>query len=388
MLNDYFVGDDERSELALFVESIERFCDDAIEPHFAQWEKEGITPRELYRQCGAAGLLCVDVPEAYGGAGASPRFSFAIAGTLSRRGYAGFVGGLQVHNDIIPWYILHFGTEAQKQQWLPKMVSGDAVAAIGMTEPGAGSDLKSLRTTARRDGDGYVINGSKIFISNGQHADLVVLAARTDTGAGARGISLFLVDTHTPGFSRGRNLEKVGQHSADTSEMFFDNVRVPADALLGGEEGQGFVQMMKELPRERLIIAVQALMMAKGARDLTVRYVGERQAFGAPIAQLQNTRFKLAQVETEIAASEAFVNACIEAYLRGELTPAAVSAVKLQTSEMVGRVTDECLQLFGGYGYMSEYPISRFWADARVIRIYGGTSEIMKELVARSMLGR
>lgn len=387
MLTNYFLTPDERSELALFIESINRFCDDEIEPHYSEWEKSGITPRELYRKCGAAGLLCVDVPETYGGTGANARFSFAVAGTLSQRGYAGFVGGLQVHNDIVPWYLLHFGSEAQKQFWLPRMVSGEAVGAIGMTEPGAGSDLKNIRTTARRDGDSYVINGSKIFISNGQHADFVVLAAKTELQAGARGVSLFLVDANTPGFSRGRNLGKIGQHSGDTSELFFNDMRVPADALIG-EEGQGFVQMMKELPRERLIIAIQALNMAKGARDLTVRYVGEREAFGQPIAQFQNTRFKIAEVDTEIAASETFVNTCVEAYLRTELSPTAASAVKLQTSEMLSRVTDECLQLFGGYGYMTEYPISRFWSDARVVRIYGGTSEIMKELVARSALGR
>jgi len=307
---------------------------------------------------------------------------------LSRRGYAGFVGGLQVHNDIIPPYLLHFGTEAQRQHWLPRMASGQAIAAIGMTEPGAGSDLKNIRTTARREGDHYVINGSKIFISNGQNADLIVLAAKTDATAGAKGVSLFLVDTSTPGFSRGRRLEKVGQHAGDTSELFFEDMRVPADALLGGVEGQGFVQMMRELPRERLIIGVQAIHGAKGALEQTVRYVQERQAFGQSVAQFQNTRFTLAQLATDIAAGEAFLNAGIHAYTRGELTPDAASAIKLHTTELFSRVADQCLQFFGGYGYMAEYPISRFWADARVLRIYGGTSEIMKELVARALLGR
>jgi acyl-CoA dehydrogenase len=387
MLTNHFLSADERSELALFSQSIQRFCASEIEPHYRQWEKEGQVARTLFQQMGEMGLLCVDVPEAYGGAGASPRFSFAVTEVLSQRGYAGFVGGLQVHNDIIPPYLLHFGSEAQKQQWLPRMVSGEAVAAIGMTEPGAGSDLKNIRTHARRDGDSYVINGSKIFISNGQHADLVVLAAKTDTQAGAKGISLFLVDAATPGFSRGRNLEKVGQHAGDTSEMFFDDMRVPASALLG-KEGDGFAMMMKELPRERLIIGVQGLNGAKGARDLTVQYVQERKAFGQGVGQFQNTRFKLAQVQTEIVAAEAFLNACVEAYLRGELTPEAASALKLHTSELFSRVADECLQLFGGYGYMADYPISRFWTDARVLRIYGGTSEIMKELVARTLLGR
>ena len=298
------------------------------------------------------------------------------------------MGGLQVHSDIIPPYLLHCGTEAQRQHWLPRMIRGEAVAAIGMTEPGAGSDLKAIRTQARRDGDSYVINGSKIFISNGQNADLIVLAAKTDASAGAKGVSLFLVDTQSPGFQRGRRLEKIGQHAGDTSELFFEDMRVPADALLGGVEGQGFVQMMRELPRERLIIGVQGLYGARGALDLTLQYVQERQAFGQSIAQFQNTRFKLAEVATEIAAAEAFLNACIDAHARGELTPETVSALKLHVSELFSRVADECLQLFGGYGYMAEYPISRFWTDARVLRIYGGTSEIMKELVARSLLGR
>ena len=387
MIANHFLDADAAAELSLFADSVDRFCEARIEPFYAGWEREGQVPRELFRQCGEAGLLCVDVPEAWGGLGADPRFSFVIVDVMSRRGYAGFVGGLQVHNDIIPSYLLHCGTEEQKQYWLPKMVSGEVVAAIGMTEPGAGSDLKNIRTVARREGDEYVVNGSKIFISNGQHADLVVLAATTDRGAGSHGVSLFLVDTRTPGFTRGRNLEKVGQHAADTSELFFDDMRIPASALLG-EEGKGFAMMMQELPRERLIVGIQALGLAKGARDLAVRYVQEREAFGQPLAKLQNTRFTLAEAETAIAACEAFANACVEAYARGELTSAAASAFKLHASEMACRVADDCLQLFGGYGYMAEYPISRFWADARVIRIYGGTSEIMKELVARSMLGR
>ncbi len=387
MIATHCLDADAAAELSLFADSVDRFCEARIEPFYAGWEREGQVPRELFRECGEAGLLCVDVPEAWGGLGADPRFSFVIVDVMSRRGYAGFVGGLQVHNDIIPSYLLHCGSEEQKQYWLPKMVSGEVVAAIGMTEPGAGSDLKNIRTVARREGDEYVVNGSKIFISNGQHADLVVLAATIDRGAGSHGVSLFLVDTRTPGFTRGRNLEKVGQHAADTSELFFDDMRIPASALLG-EEGKGFAMMMQELPRERLIVGIQALGLAKGARDLAVRYVQEREAFGQPLAKLQNTRFTLAEAETAIAACEAFANACVEAYARGELTSAAASAFKLHASEMACRVADDCLQLFGGYGYMAEYPISRFWADARVIRIYGGTSEIMKELVARSMLGR
>ncbi|WP_370680389.1 acyl-CoA dehydrogenase family protein [Comamonas sp. GB3 AK4-5] len=388
MLTNHFLSAEERAELDLFRQSLERFCDDQIEPHYAAWEKAGQVPRELFLKMGEQGYLCADVPDAHGGPGAPVQFSFAVVEVLSRRGYAGFVGGLQVHNDIVPPYLLHCGTEAQQAYWLPRMASGEAVAAIGMTEPGAGSDLKALRTTARKDGDDYVINGSKIFISNGQHADLLVLAAKTDASAGAKGVSLFLVDTRTPGFSRGRNLDKIGHHAGDTSELFFEDMRVPADALLGGVEGQGFVQMMRELPRERLIIGVQALYGARGALDATLEYVQQRQAFGQAIAQFQNTRFTLAQCATDIAAAEAFLNACVHAYTQGQLTPEAVSALKLHTTELFSRVADACLQLFGGYGYMAEYPISRFWTDARVLRIYGGTSEIMKELVARSLLGR
>ena len=388
MLPNHFISADEQAELQLFTESLERFCDAEIEPHYRTWEKAGRVPRELLRKMGENGYLCADVPDTYGGPGASVPFSFAVVEVLSRRGYGGFVGGLQVHNDIIPPYLLHCGTEAQRAHWLPRMASGEAIAAIGMTEPGAGSDLKAIRTTARKDGDHYVINGSKIFISNGQNCDLLVLAAKTDPAAGAKGVSLFLVDAATPGFTRGQNLEKIGQHAGDTSELFFNDMRVPADALLGGVEGQGFVQMMRELPRERLIIGVQAVYGAKGALDATVKYVQERQAFGQAIGQFQNTRFTLAQCASDIAAAEAFLNASVAAYQQGQLTPEAVSALKLHTTELFSRVADACLQLFGGYGYMAEYPISRFWTDARVLRIYGGTSEIMKELVARGMLGR
>ena len=386
MLPNTLLTADAQAELALFTDALERFCDAEIEPHYRAWEKAGIVPRELFLKMGDNGYLCADVPEQYGGSGASVHFSFAVIEVLARRGYGGLVGGLEVHSDIIPPYLLHCGTEAQRQHWLPRLVSGAAVGAIGMTEPGAGSDLKAIRTTARKEGDGYVINGSKIFISNGQHCDLIVLAAKTDPAGGAKGVSLFLVDTQTPGFSRGQNLEKIGQHAGDTSELFFNDLRVPADALLGGIEGQGFTQMMRELPRERLVIGVQSVYGAQGALNATLRYVQERQAFGQPLAQFQNTRFTLAQCATEVAAAQAFLHASIAAYERGQLTPEAASALKLHTTEMFGRVADACLQLFGGYGYMAEYPISRFWTDARVMRIYGGTSEIMKEIVARGLL--
>jgi acyl-CoA dehydrogenase len=282
-----------------------------------------------------------------------------------------------------------YATPELKKRWLEPLLAGEIRSAFAMTEPAvASSDATNIQADIRKDGDHYVINGSKIFISNGQNCDLLVLAAKTDPAAGAKGVSLFLVDTTTPGFARGKNLEKIGQHAGDTSELFFTDMRVPLDALLGGVEGQGFAQMMRELPRERLIIGVQAVAGAQGALDATVAYVQERQAFGQAIGQFQNTRFTLARQATDIAASRAFLNACIAAYQHGELTPEAVSALKLHTTELMGRVADACLQLFGGYGYMAEYPIARFWTDARVLRIYGGTSEIMQELVARSLLGR
>ncbi|CAA0092285.1 Acyl-CoA dehydrogenase [Zhongshania aliphaticivorans] len=386
-MKNFYLNETEGSELSLFCETVRRVSEELIAPAYEQWEKEGLVPRLLYNQLGEAGLLCVDVPEAYGGYGVSPRFSFAVIEELGYAGFTGFCGGLQVHNDIVPPYLLNFGTEEQKMKWLPKMVSGEAVSAIGMTEPGAGSDLKNIRTRAERVDDGYVMNGSKIFISNGQHADLVIVAAKTDPSAGAKGISLFLVDTSLPGFSRGKNLDKVGQKCADTSELFFEDLRLPADALLG-EEGGGFPMMMKELARERLIIGVLALGAARGALDQTIGYVQEREAFGKSLSEFQNTRFKLAEVKTQIAANEAFVQYGIEAYCRGQLSPDVAASIKLSTSEMQCEVMDECLQLFGGYGYMSEYPIARAWVDARVQRIYGGTSEIMKEVIARSLVGK
>lgn len=387
MLKNYHLNSDENSELELLKRTVRQFCDEVIAPEYEQWEKSGMVPRELYTKLGEAGLLCADVPEVYGGYGASPLFSFAVIETMGYCGYTGFAGCLEVHNDITPRYLLNFGTEEQKSYWLPKMVTGEVVTAIAMTEPNAGSDLKNIRTTAVRNGDEYVINGSKIFISNGQHADMVVLAAKTDPGAGAKGISLFLVDASLPGFIRGKKLDKVGQKCADTSELFFDNLCVPSSALLG-KVGQGFVQMMKELPRERLIISMLALGAAKGVLDSTLKYVEEREAFGSPISKFQNTRFKLAEVKTRILMIEAFAQHCAHAYCRGELKPETAAALKLSATEMQAMVVDECLQLFGGYGYMTEYPISRAWVDARVQRIYGGTSEIMKEVIGRSMLGR
>jgi len=312
--------------------------------------------------------------------------SMAITYDISKAGYAALSSNMSVHSDIVAHYILNMGTEAQKQHYLPKFVSGDCVGAIAMTEPGAGSDLQGLRTSAKKDGDHWVINGSKTFITNGQHCDVVITAVRTDPDApGSRGISLILVDTNLSGFSRGRNLEKIGQHAADTSELFFEDVRVPESAILG-ELNSGFIGLMKELPRERLGLAVGAVGALEGALNLTADYVNERQAFGAPLSKLQNTRFKMAEMYTEFRLNKAFMNECIDAFNRGELDAATASMAKYATTEAQCRVVDGCLQLFGGYGYMQEYPIARAFVDARIQRIYGGTSEIMRELIARAVL--
>jgi alkylation response protein AidB-like acyl-CoA dehydrogenase len=293
---------------------------------------------------------------------------------------------MAVHSDIVAHYILNNGTEEQKQKYLPKMVTGECVGAVAMTEPGAGSDLQGLRTTAKRDGDDYLINGSKTFITNGQHCDMVIVVARTNLEvSGAKGTTLFLVDTSTPGFQRGRNLEKIGLHASDTSELFFEDVRVPASAILG-ELDRGFAVLMGELQRERLSLAIGAVAAAEGVLAVTVEYVKERKAFGAPIAELQNTRFKMAEIATDIRIHRSFVEECKRLFMAGELDVATVSMAKLSATEMQGRVADVCLQLHGGYGYMREYGVSRAFVDARVQRIYGGTSEIMKELISRSVL--
>ncbi|MEQ8263067.1 acyl-CoA dehydrogenase family protein [Pseudohaliea sp.] len=374
-------------EMTLFRDMARRAFEQEISPHFEQWEEEHLVPRELWRTLGEAGLLCPDVDEAYGGAGTSPHVTLALIEELSAMGFGGIASGYGIHSNIVAPYIIHHGTEAQKQQWLPRMVSGDAVGALAMTEPGAGSDVQAIRTSAVRDGDGWILNGSKIFITNGIHADLVIVAAITDPGKGAKGTSLFLVDAHLPGFEKSKKIEKIGQHSSDTAQLFFQDVRLPADALLG-EENRGFVIMMEELPRERLGIAAQAVAAAEGALALTVDYVQERKAFGQAIGAFQNTRFKLADVKTEIGLNRALYEQCADEYARGELTADKAAMLKLASCEMQCSTVDECLQLFGGYGYTSEYPISRFYTDARIQRIYGGSSEIMRELVARTLLGR
>ena len=376
------------AELELFRDNVRRFFAAEVEPNIDRWEKDGRVPREFYYKMGEAGLLCVDLPEEYGGSGAGFEFSMIVLEEAGRMGFLALSSNLTVHSDICAPYILHLGTEEQKRHWLPKMASGAAIGAIAMTEPAAGSDLQGIKTSALPDGEGgYLINGSKTFITNGQNADVIICATKTDPRAGAKGTTLFLVDATLPGFQRGRNLEKIGQHSADTSELFFDNVRVPASAVLG-RVGNGFGHLVDELPRERLGLAVTAVGHSRGALEKTIEYVTTRKAFGAAIASFQNTRFKLAEIKTEIEVHQAFVEKCIRLYAEHKLDVPTAAMVKLSTTELEARVTDACLQLFGGYGYMVEYPISRYYVDARIQRIYGGTSEIMKEVIARSIVGR
>ena len=374
-------------ELTLFRDMTRRALEQEISPHIEAWEAQHRVPRELWHTLGQAGLLCPDTPQEYGAAGTSPQVTFAVLEELSRMGFGGIASGYGIHSNIVAPYIQHFGTEQQKSAWLPRMVSGDVLGALAMTEPGAGSDVQAIRTSAVQDGDCWILNGSKIFITNGMLADMVIVAAITDPGKGAKGTSLFIVDATAPGFARGKKIEKMGQHTSDTAELFFQDVRLPATALLG-ELNKGFVIMMKELPRERLGIAAQAIAAAEGALELTVDYVKERKAFGQSVASFQNTRFTLAEVKIEIAINRAFYEKCATAYAQDSLTAEDAAMLKYASTEMQCKTIDQCLQLFGGYGYTTEYPISRFYTDARIQRIYGGTSEIMRELVARSLLGR
>ncbi|WP_290637318.1 acyl-CoA dehydrogenase family protein [Aquisalimonas sp.] len=375
------------SEIELFRDTLRRFLENEVMPHYDAWERDRLFPRELWNRLGENGFLCVDVPEEYGGFGGDFQLSAVVIEEVARMGLGALATNLSVHSDIVAPYILHLGTEEQKQTWLPRMVTGEAVGCIGMTEPGAGSDLQGMKTRAEKDGDGYRINGQKTFITNGYHADVMIVASKTDPSAGAKGMTLFTVDTTTSGFDRGRKLDKIGQHGSDTAELFFQDVRVPADQILGGE-GKGFANLMNELPRERLVLSIGAIAACEGMLDRTITYTQERKAFGQPIAALQNTRFTLADLRAQIAVNRAFVDQCTAEYNRGELTTTNASIAKLTTTDLQFKVADQCLQLFGGYGYMQEYPISRDFVDARVQRIYGGSNEIMKEIVARSILGR
>lgn len=379
--------DTQAEELLLFRETVRHFIKTEVTPHYNEWEKAKITPRELWNKFGEAGLLGVDTAESHGGSGAPFPFSALIPDELARSGAASLATNISIHSDIVMPYIQHLGSDEQKNKWLPKMLTGEVVGAIAMTEPGAGSDLAAIKTSARLEGNNYIINGSKIFITNGQHADLTIVVAKTNTEKRAKGLSLFLVDAKLPGYSRGTKLDKIGLQSGDTSELFFDDLIVPKSALLG-QADSGFAHLMDELPRERLIIAIMALGAADGAFLSTVDYVQERSAFGKKISDFQNTRFKLAELKTNLELNRAFIKQCSADYIAGKLDAPTASMAKLAATELQGKVTDECLQLFGGYGYMTEYPISRAYVDARVQRIYGGSSEIMKEIIARSIVGR
>lgn len=379
MLANRAVYDEEHN---MFRDSVRKFFEAEAAPHRDRWNKEGKVDREFWLKCGEAGLLCPNMPEEYGGAGGDYRFC-CVVNEEQVYGRAGGAG-LAVHSDIVAPYILNYGNEAQRKEILPKMASGEIVGAIAMTEPGTGSDLQGIKTTAVLDGDEYVINGSKTFISNGQNCDLVVVVCKTDPAAGAKGTSLVLVEADRAGFARGRNLDKIGQHSSDTSELFFDNVRVPKENLLG-QEGAGFIYLMQELPQERLSIGIIAMAGAQRAFDITVDYVKERKAFGRAVADFQNTRFKLAEMKTELAVGWAFVDDCLAKLVRKELDAVGGAMSKLWCSEMQNRLVDTCLQLHGGYGFMTEYEIAHHYTDSRVQRIYGGTSEIMKELIGRSV---
>lgn len=365
-----------------FRDMVRKFIENEIAPYHAAWESEGIVPRELWRKAGAAGMLCCTIPEAYGGAGADYLFDVVVFEEMARSGYTG--PGFMIHCDLVATYVKSFGTEAQKKQWLPKMVRGEAIGSLGMTEPHAGSDLKAIRTKAVRDGDDFVISGQKVFISNGQLCDVIVLATKTDSTAGAKGVTLFLVDTSLPGFRRGKNLQKLGMKGQDTSEMFFDEVRVPASAMLG-EEGRGFELMMTKLAQERLAQAIRSATVAETVVEWTVDYVANRKAFGKTIGDFQNTQFKLAELKTEAVVGRQFTDKCIESFMQGELDAVDAAMAKMWLSNTHCKIVDECLQLFGGWGYMWEYPIARAYADARIVKIAGGSIEVMKHIIGRQM---
>jgi alkylation response protein AidB-like acyl-CoA dehydrogenase len=362
-----------------------RFVETELVPHHAEWEKAGRVPREAWRKAGETGLLCCSVPERYGGPGADWLCNAIVIEELARAGITG--PAFHVHSEMVAPYILHAGSDAIRAHWLPRMVAGEAIGALAITEPGAGSDAKAIRTLARREGDDYVIRGQKTYISNGQLADVVVLACKTDPKAGARGVSLILVETTRPGFARGRALEKIGLKAQDTSELAFEDVRVPVGNRLG-EEGEGFTIMMAHLAQERLVQAVRSVVVAESVIDWTVAYTSERTAFGGTIADFQNTQFVLAGLAAQVSAIRVYVDRCIERFLTGELDPIDAAKVKLLATDLHVKVVDECLQFFGGYGYMLEYPIARAYVDARVTRIAGGAAEVMKHLIARDLFSR
>jgi len=371
-------------DVSLFRDNVRKVFEREFAPLEARWRQQQLADRAVWRQAGEMGLLCSSIPEAYGGAGGSFAHEAVVAYEQGRALVNSF--SINVHSGIVAHYLLAYGSEAQKLRWLPKMATGELVAAIAMSEPGAGSDLQAIRTSAVRDGADYVVNGAKTFITNGHHADLVCVVVKTDPAHGAKGVSLLMVEvTELAGFRRGRLLEKIGQHGLDTAELFFDDMRVPAHNLLGDDEGQGFRQLMQQLARERLLIAIGAAGMMQRAIDETLAYVAQRRVFGEPLLAMQNTRFKLAECQTEATIMQVFVDACIERQLSGTLDVATAAMAKWSITDKLCRIVDECLQLHGGYGYMTEYPIARLYADVRVLRILGGANEVMKELIARAM---
>lgn len=378
-MNDrkFFTPDHEQ-----FRDTVRKFIDKEILPYHYQWEEDGIVPRELWRKAGETGLLCSSIAEEYGGYGLDYLYQVIVVEEMAKGGFTG--PGFYIHSEMAAPYIESFGSEEQKRHWLPKMVSGEVIAALGLTEPHAGSDLKAIRTRAVRDGDDYVINGQKVFISNGQLCDLLILATKTDSAAGAKGITLFLVDTRLPGFKRGKNLDKLGLKAQDTSELFFEDLRVPASAILGGE-GQGFSIMMAKLAQERLTQAIRSAAVIETVIDYTVDYTAQREAFGKTIADFQNTQFKLAELKTEAVVGRVFTDHSIQQFLDGKLTPIDAAMAKMFLSNLHCKVVDECLQLFGGWGYMWEYPIARAYADARIVKIAGGSIEVMKHLIGRDL---
>src|SRR5437588_1747182 len=371
-------------DLVLLEEQAQRFLASELVPDVEKWTEDGIMERSAWDKLGQAGLLCASIPEEYGGAGGSFAHETVINREIALAGLDAL--GAPLHSGIVAPYILNYGTEEQKRKWLPKLATGELIGAIAMSEPGTGSDLQGVRTTAKKSGNGYVLNGSRTFITNGQHANLVVVVAKTDPAKGAKVTSLMMVETEdAQGFRRGRKLNKLGMDWADTSELFFEDVKLPAEALLGTEEGQGFVQLMTELPQERLIVSTAAIGMIERALRLTIAYVKERKAFGKPIIEFQNTQFELAECKSEATIGRVFHDHCVERHIRRELDTVTASMAKYWLTDLQNKIVDRCLQLFGGYGYMDEYPISRMYRDARVQRIYAGTNEIMKLLIARSL---
>lgn len=370
-------------EHLMFREAVRRFVEKEVRPYHDQWEHDGIVPRDLWLKAGAAGFLAMAVPEAYGGLELNDfRYNVVLTEELTRAGASGV--GFGLHNDIVLPYILTYGTDEQKQRWLPQMISGETITAIAMSEPNAGSDLAGIQTTAVRHADHYLLNGQKTFITNGINSDLVIVVAKTDPAAGHSGVSLLVVERGMAGFEHGRNLDKIGLKAQDTAELFFHNVKVPLNNLLGGE-GQGFYQLMFQLPQERLSIAVIAVAACEAVLEMTINYCQEREAFGRPIGKFQHNRFKLAEMKTEIEIARVFVDRCITELNAGNLTAAEAAMAKWWTTELQKRVVDDCLQLHGGYGYMMEYPIAKAFLDTRVQTIYGGTTEIMKEIIGRAM---